>query len=108
MSESKADLVLVAAALLFVSIAGCGRSEHTSITDYCRGRAGCGIDPGQTQAEVNLCISRYEDPDGSAHDECFTTHLAACLGDCYHRHGCGIFDQNDPCSCELNDYGCPE
>jgi hypothetical protein len=106
MKPSRSSWVVVAALLLAV-VAGCGRSEHTSINYYCRGRLGCGIEPGGTQGELDACVARYEEPDGSAHDQCFTSHLAACLGDCFHDHGCGIFDQNDPCNCELKDYGCP-
>jgi hypothetical protein len=96
-------------ALLLAGAAGCGRSQHESITNYCRGRLGCGIDPGGSEPELNACVDKYENPTGTAPEQCYAIHLAACLGDCFKDHGgCAIFDVNDPCNCELEDYGCPQ
>ncbi|MBI5477808.1 MAG: hypothetical protein HY906_03065 [Deltaproteobacteria bacterium] len=101
-------VVVIAAVLLALGTPGCGRSTEDSVTDYCRGRLACGIDPDESAAGLTACKERYLSPEGSAHDQCVTTETAACLGDCYHAHGCGIFDMNDPCACDLKDHDCPE
>ncbi len=98
---------LAAAALLALVAAGCGRSAHDAIVDYCRGLLSCGVDttPNET---LGSCEDKYLSPGGSAHDQCVTKEQAVCLGNCYDDHGCGIFIQNDPCACESQDYGCPK
>jgi len=100
--------LLVAAALAALALGGCGHSQHESITEYCRGRLSCGIDPSGSQAVLDACIARYEDVDGSPQEQCYATHVVACVGECYRDKGCTVFMQNDPCSCEIKDYGCPE
>ena len=104
---SKSSLAAVAALILVVSLGGCGRSDHEVITEYCRALAECGIQ-GTSAADVNACIDKNENPTGTAHEQCFTRELTVCLGNCYHAHGCTIFDENDPCSCQRKDYGCPD
>lgn len=92
---------------LVVSVVGCGRSDRTVITEYCRAIAYCGI-KDWTANDVNACVEENLEPTGTEREQCLTRERTVCLGDCFHRNGCAIFDQNDPCSCERKDFGCPE
>ena len=93
-------LVRVLALSLLVSAAGCGRSDHEVITEYCRGLAYCGI-YNWTAGDVDACVEEHEHPTtGTEREQCLTTEIAVCVGNCLHAKGCTVFDQNDPCSCE--------
>ena len=96
------------AALLGLTLAGCGRSDEDAVTDYCRGRLACVVDPGTSPTALAACKTEYLSPTGTPQEQCLKTAKAVCVGNCYHAHGCGVFYQNDPCSCDLEGYDCPE
>ncbi len=106
MTKPLHGLAAAVALVSVVSLGGCGRSDHEVLVEYCRGLAYCGI-YDWTAVDVNSCIEQHEHATGTEHEQCMTRELAVCVGNCLHAHGCAVFDQNDPCSCEREDFGCP-
>jgi hypothetical protein len=100
--------VIPVVVLVVVALAGCGRSDEDAVKDYCTGRLSCGVDPNTSQAALEACQEEYLHPTtGTPQEQCVTRARAVCIGDCYHDNGCGVFYQNDPCTCDLEGYDCP-